>query len=311
MTEGIEMTEDNVRISGIHDFLPNDTFTCGQCFRWNKLPDASWEGIAKKRIIRLRFEEDRFGKNAAGDAAANPSEASPSGTLFLSPCTDKEFQDLWRPYLDLDRDYGKIKKALSQNDPVMKAAIQAGPGIRILHQELWETMLSFLISQNASIPRIRGCIERLSEKFGEPIGEDFSGKTRFSLPDPDTLAKLSPEELADVRLGYRAGYLIGTARYVLDHGMPETEEELMKCPGIGPKVASCIALFAIGKTDAFPIDVWVKRAMRTCYGIPEKDISGMRAFAQENFGEYGGFAQQYLFYYLRSKKDSEGKPPQC
>ncbi|MCF0144106.1 MAG: DNA-3-methyladenine glycosylase 2 family protein [Firmicutes bacterium] len=217
--------------------------------------------------------------------------------------TPEDIKDI-SGYFDLGRDYSKIRRKLSKNDPVMKEAIRAGKGIRILKQDRWETLLSFIISQNNNIPRIKGCISTLSETLGE----------KGQLPTPAVLARATVEDLAACRLGYRDKYLIETARQIeedpefLDRlakpevSSDEAAEVLQKLSGVGPKVANCIALFGLGKIDSFPIDVWMKRVMNQLYGIPENDVKAMKEYAAENFAPYGGIAQQYLFYYITHKE---------
>ena len=267
------------RVENIRDFNLKHIFDCGQCFRWNEEPDGSYTGIAMGKPVNMSFRD---------------------GTLEIENCTEEEFYTIWKPYLDLDRDYGRIKRKLSRCDRNMKKAVMTGDGIRILHQDLWEIIISFIISQNNNIPRIRGCIENLAGLFGESAGI-YRGREWFNLPGPEKLASLSVEDLAQIKPGYRGKYLIGTAKAVAEKGLPETEEELLKLPGVGPKVANCIALFGMGKMNSFPIDVWVQRVMNQIYGIDEKNKKEMKAYAEEHFGELGGIAQQYLFYYIREK----------
>lgn len=273
-------------IEGVQDFFPAHVFDCGQCFRWQRQADGSYTGIAGGRIANVSFvpyEEENAG---AG------------GRLAIRNCTAEDFEKFWRQYLDLDRNYGKIKRKLCRGDQAMKKAVRFGWGIRILQQELWETIVSFIISQNNHIPRIKGCIENLAELFGDEAGS-FDGKTWYNLPSPERLASLTVEDLAPVKLGYRAKYLIETAKTVCVRGLPEDGQALSELYGVGPKVASCIALFGMGDTASFPIDVWVARVMHELYGFAEKDKTAMADFAADKFGKLGGFAQQYLFYYMR------------
>ena len=168
-----------------------------------------------------------------------------------------------------------------------------------MSQELdLQTIISFLISQNNNIPRIKKCIETLCENFGEYIGE-YREKKYYDLPKPEVLSRLSIADLAVCRLGYRANYLIETAKQIEREGIEETFEYLNTLCGVGPKVANCILLFSMGKAGCFPIDVWVKRVMNQLYGIDEQDTDAMLAYSEKNFGEYGGMAQQYLFYFMR------------
>ena len=285
----------------VKDFHLTHIFDCGQCFRWNLQPDGSWAGIAGGRLARMT-EAD--GILTVTGTAVSPDES------------EEEFRRFWYDYLDLGRDYGKIKRSLGRGDAAMRRAIKAGEGIRILNQDLWETMISFIISQNNNIPRIKGCIEAVCREFGQVI--DVPAELRpfveseklYTIPEPEVLASLTREDLDGCRLGYRAPYLIETACQVLEMGGMEAVEnhlrhakdpvaELTYFAGVGPKVASCIALFGVGRYDAFPIDVWMRRAMHTVYNIEENRVGEMQAYAREHFGKYGGFAQQYLFYYMR------------
>ena len=295
----------------IKDFNLDHIFDCGQCFRWERRPDGSYTGIAKGKIVNMRYERKDFDREAAGMGKAAGCRAGRSvaaagsggaGRLVIDNCTEEDFQKIWRPYLDLDRDYGKIKEKLSKGDPVMRRAVGNGEGIRILRQELWETILSFIISQNNHIPRIKGCIEKLAELFGQPVGR-YEGRAWHNLPGPEVLARLSEADLAEVRLGYRSKYILGTARAVAQDGLPQDADQLAALPGVGPKVAACILLFGMGKYEAFPVDVWMARVMHQLYGLDQKDRRAMEAYASERFGDLGGFAQQYLFYYIRNLHD--------
>ena len=301
----------------VKDFNLDHIFDCGQCFRWSRQPDGSYTGIAMGKPVNVSLKEVPAGEGSGADVSAEPDGCtSPRLDLVIDNCSADDFEKIWRSYLDLDRDYGAIKAALSESDEVMAKAISGGEGIRILRQELWETMVSFIISQNNNIPRIKGCIEKLARIFGEPAGE-YGGVEYYNVPSPEVMAELTAEDLAPVRLGYRAPYLVETAKQVeakggMDvvaaelaaTGTPEEACEYLRgFQGVGPKVASCIALFGLGRLEAFPIDVWVRRVMNRLYGIDEKDIKGMNAYAAEHFGANGGIAQQYLFYYIRGLDD--------
>lgn len=284
-------------INNVNDFNLDHIFDCGQCFRWKKEKDGSYTGTALGKIVNLNFEYDE-GSDFAGN-------------LILNGIDESEFDNTWKTYLDLDMDYSKIKYELAAKDPVIKEAITKGRGIRILQQDLWETIVSFIISQNNNIPRIKGCIEKLCNLFGEEAeieiselnieGSDasFSELKACNVPTPEKLAGLTVDDLSEVRLGYRARYLIDSANQVLEKGMPQTYEELCALTGVGPKVANCILLFGLGDMRSFPIDVWVKRVMNRMYGIEENKTKEMKEFATETFGDFGGIAQQYLFYYIR------------
>ncbi len=299
------------RKEGLADFNLEHIFDCGQCFRWEREDDGSYTAVAMGSAVNMRTEpaKDKEETDIGARVIAAGGRAKEK-TLIIDNCSPEDFARKWRKYLDLDRDYGKIKAGLC-GEEIQKAA-EYGYGIRILRQEFWESLISFIISQNNNIPRIKGCIESLASNFGEKICE-YRGKTYYALPDAERLAELSAEDLAPCRLGYRAPYLINTARKVLEDGgedaaqtklracgcFEEAEEALREYPGVGPKVASCVALFGLGFLDAFPIDVWMRRVMHRLYGMPENDIRAMSEYARANFGEYGGIAQQYLFYYIR------------
>ena len=291
----IHKQEGVLHIEGVRDFHLDHIFDCGQCFRWERNEDGSYTGIAFGRVAKIDYDPDEK-------------------VLMIHGADEEDFEAVWKDYLDLDRDYGEIKTVLAEKDPVIRQAIEYGHGIRILNQEKWETLLSFIISQNNNIPRIKKCINSLAETLGEYVGE-YEGKKYYSLPTPEVLANATLEGLAPCRLGYRAKYLIETAGKVCAEGIgslevlsscelsaKETCEALRNYCGVGPKVANCIALFAMRKFDSFPIDVWVKKVMNTMYGIDENDMKKMADFAAENFGEYGGIAQQYLFYYITHTK---------
>ena len=272
------MQKNVLRIDNISELDLAKTFDCGQCFRWEPEEDGSWTGIAGSRPANMRIE---------------------NGTLVIEePEGGSRSADFWRNYLDLDTDYGALNAFLSDSEPeIMPEAISSGSGIRILRQDLWETVVHFIISQNNNIPRIKGCIERLAAVAGEPVCE-FMGKTRYATPTAEKLASMTAEDLKEVRLGYRDKYLIETAKEW--QTLTESErEDVGRFTGVGPKVESCIRLFGLHDMASFPIDVWVRRLMNRFYGFDEKDKSGMDKFASERFGEYAGLAQQYLFYYIR------------
>lgn len=324
-------------IEDTFDFYPRHVFECGQCFRWNREPDGSYSGTAGGRAANIRFEPGDSKVPEGGGRLIITETGKPDGRSGMEkgmpihqpaenisapaqPASVSGGEKFWRSYLDLDRDYGKIKKKLIRGDKVMKTAVSFGWGIRILNQDLWETILSFIISQNNNIPRIKGCIERLAALFGEPVTAAGFGETQtasdiekgmrdgaaflenksfYTLPGPERLASLTEEALAPVKLGYRAGYLIKTAQSVCEKGLPSDGESLRQLCGVGPKVADCISLFGMGRHDSFPVDVWVARVMSRLYGLDESNRRAIAEFARDRFGSMGGFAQQYLFYYMR------------
>ncbi len=277
------------------------TFTCGQCFRWVEEPDGSWTGVVNGKIYNLKKDGEKIVDTISGQVITGQD---------LHGASTSDLYD----YLDIGTDYDAINSYLAGRDEVIKSAIAEGDGIHILRQDFWETLVSFIISQNNNIPRIMGCIENLAALAGEYIGTydgpmmneeasalaetlAHSAKRYYSLPTPEKLANLTVSDLAPVRLGYRAPYLIAAAQQFLEN----PDRELIDFTGVGPKVANCVELFGKHDLDSFPVDVWVKRVMNRLYGIPEEDMKAMHRFAEEHFSPYGGIAQQYLFYYVREQ----------
>ena len=221
--------------------------------------------------------------------------------------------DLASDYFDLTRDYSKIKKQLSEIDTYMKTSVEYGQGIRILNQDLWEMIISYIISANNNIPRIKGIIERLSAKYGKEI--DWNGKKYYTFPTPEELKDVSVEDYRKLGLGFRDIRLYETTKMILENKLdlqklrenPDTKEvreQLLTLSGVGPKVADCILLFSdLKRFEVFPIDVWVRRVMNDLY-IKEEDetkVSKVKIekIANEKFGNLAGLAQQYLFYWRR------------
>lgn len=299
------MQENRIIIKNVKDFDTNHIFQCGQCFRFeqDKEQSNSFTGIAFGRPITVKTEDYNNSRN-----------------LIIENTTEEEYKKIWHAFFDMDRDYSEIKSTLRKNDETIGSAIDFGHGIRILQQDKWESIVSFIISQNNNIPRIKGCIEKLCSSFGT-FASEYKGKEFYNIPSAKVLASLSTEDLSECKLGYRAKYLIDMSKQIiklcedtgsslekLDFFDKMSDEEAYKTliclQGVGPKVANCIMLFGLNRYESFPIDVWVKKVMADLYGHDEKDTKGMTAFAKERFGHYGGFAQQYLFYYMREKDNN-------
>ena len=276
-----------ISFNNVRDLDLTHTFECGQCFRWVPSGGGAYSGAAGGKAARVVLD---------------------GGTLTV--VTTGGDEGFWRKYFDLDTDYGEIKDRLIAGEPLIADACRYGSGIRILDQDPFETMISFIISQNNNIPRIRKNIESLCRIYGEPIegseAVSTDGEALYSFPSAEALASADLSDLADLRLGYRSEYIKLSAERYLRDGCPDCRESLLGFHGIGPKVASCIMLFGLRDTAAFPVDTWVKQIMNDMYGFEMNDVKGMQTFAAERFGSLAGYAQQYLFYYYRDRAPAAG-----
>ncbi len=269
----IEINDNEVILYEAEYFNLDRTFTCGQAFRWVKDEYGFWQGIVKGKYLKAYQEGDTI-------------------TLYTSK---EDFYSVWYNYFDLGTNYEEICKLLSK-DPVLNTALNFGKGIRVLNQEPFEALCSFIISQNNNIPRITGIIERLCENFGEktPFG--------YAFPTPERIANSNLEELNILRSGFRAKYLLDAAKKVYsgeidlekikEQDIDTARTELVKIYGVGKKVADCTMLFSMKKKEAFPEDVWIKRAVKVLFG---------GEFPRE-LDSVKGVAQQFLFYYARTTK---------
>ena len=267
------------------------TFECGQCFRWNEEEDGSYIGVVKNNVIKVQKKDS---------------------DIFFSSKGEDNLEELCRSYFDLDRNYKEIKNTLSKIDSYMKKSIEYGKGIRILNQDLWETLISFIISANNNIPRIKGIIDRISKAYGNKI--EWEGKAYYTFPTPEALSKAEISDLRSLGLGFRDRRVYDTTKMVINKEIDleklkkETDtniikETLLKFPGVGEKVADCIMLFSLKQFSVFPVDVWVRRVMNELY-IKEEDETKVnkdkiRSLANEKYGALAGIAQQYLFYWKR------------
>ena len=280
-----------MQIRDATDFSLKYTLESGQSFRWNRRDDAYY-GVVAGRILKIR---------QAGTTLCVESSTTEDETTFVP---------FLRHYLDLDRDVPKILADVSK-DAYMQRAMEKLWGMRILNQELWETVASFILSQNNNISRIRGIIRRLSERFGEQL--TLGGYVDYSFPRPEVLAATTEDALLACGTGYRASYLRAAAAAVVRGELsltavkalsyPEAKRELMHRKGIGEKVADCICLFSLEHLAALPIDVWIKRIFETLYLRRRATYHEIREFAHTYFGEGVGYAQQYLFHYAHECPD--------
>lgn len=273
-------------------FEPEHIFECGQCFRWNKQEDGSYTGIFKQNVVNVKKVDNKI--------------------IFRGICKEN-IKDECIKYFDLNTNYDNIKSKLSNVDNYLKTSIEYGEGIRILNQDLWETLISFIISANNNIPRIKGIIERISKSYGEKIVWDKA--EYYTFPTPQELSKASVEDLRNIGLGFRDVRVYETTKIINENpnklkeledekDVNKLREELLKFPGVGPKVADCVMLFStLKKLEVFPIDVWVRRVMNELYiknddetKINKKEIEEL---AKTKYGNLAGIAQQYLFYWRR------------
>lgn len=277
-------------ISGVKDFDVTHIFECGQCFRWDKEDDGSYTGIALGKALNISFRENK---------------------VLMKNTLQEDFELLWKNYFDFDTDYSQIKTVLS-SDETVKKAISYGNGIRILNQDLWECIISFIISANNNIPRIKGIVKRFCENFGKKI--TYLEREFYTFPSPEELLGITVSDLAPLRAGFRDKYIVDAVNKVnsgevcldtvINSDINTARNELLKIKGVGRKVADCVLLFGAGKRASFPVDVWVKRVMAELYAEEIKD-GDIFAFAENKFGENAGIAQQYLFYYMREKGEEK------
>lgn len=279
------------KLKNICDFDLAQTLECGQCFHFVKLDENDYVLTAKGRLLHVSQQAD---------------------TVTFYDTEEDEYVNVWKDYFDMDRDYSEIKNKLLEKDDKLKDAIESMWGVRILNQDFFETLISFIISQNKQIPHIKKIVADVSAKFGTYMGT-YGGVDMYTFPTLEQLTNASEEDFKELKTGFRAPYIMDAIRRNMAGQFDEKElrgmdyescvKELMTIKGVGEKVANCVSLFGLGKKEAFPVDVWIKRIMETMYfdGVdtPKDKIA---AFAKEQFGELGGFAQQYLFYYGKTIK---------
>ncbi|MBQ2932759.1 MAG: DNA-3-methyladenine glycosylase 2 family protein [Clostridia bacterium] len=274
-----------INLYSIDHFSLEQTFDCGQCFRFEKDENGVFYGVVANNAVKAYYH-------------------TPETICLESSNPDPDF---WNNYLNFSCNYADVEKQLS-NDKKLLPCIKAGQGIRILRQDLWETIVSFIISANNNIPRIKKIINKLCELYGEKI--EFDSKVFFGFPSAETLAKLELSDLSEIRAGFRDKYILDAAKKVVSkevdlERLPNLENtaakaELMKIKGVGTKVADCILLFSLGRHNVFPLDVWTKRILTELYGVEEK---AMPDFVEKTYGNNAGIAQQYLYYYYAIEKN--------
>jgi len=272
--KSVEQNGGDIVISGINHFNLAQILDCGQAFRWVSAGDGKFSGIAHGRRLDVELSGD---------------------ILTLKNVTLPEFESIWKDYFDLGRDYSALRN-MFDSCPVMSKALAFSPGLRLMRQNTWEILISFILSQNSNIPRIKQMIALLCQHFGQALPNSTG---EFAFPTPEALASIKESDLAPIKTGYRAPYIIDAAKRVaggmLDLDALSTQPTetvrtaLLSVHGVGPKVADCVLLFGFGRLECFPLDVWMKRVMATLYpgGLPAE------------LKQYAGIAQQFLFHYAR------------
>lgn len=300
--------ENSVVLKNVKNFNIEEILECGQCFRFEKIENLKYKIVAYGKVLYITQTED---------------------SVEFTPCNKEDFENIWYDYFDLDTDYNNIIEEISKNDPIMKSATEYADGIRLLNQEPYECLLSFIISQNNNIPRIKKIIKAMAETYGKSLGSyinavnqgwggmaETHGKSlgdEYAFPRLEEIENATVEDLMELRMGFRAKYIFDCISKLkngeVDLSKADTlntddlRKELISIKGVGQKVADCVLLFSLKRRETFPTDVWIKRVMEHLYfNDEEKDIKEIHAYAQEKWGKYCGYAQQYLFYYARSLK---------
>ncbi|MFR7871616.1 MAG: DNA-3-methyladenine glycosylase family protein [Fenollaria timonensis] len=275
-------------LKGQTSFVPSHIFECGQAFRWKKLDEEAYRFIFRDMVLEARATDDNI------EIVGNFSDKNE----ILN-------------YFDLNTDYDALKKTLSANDEVIRKAIDFGGGMRILKQDPFETYISFIISANNQIKNIKNTIKKLSQMYGEKLNNPFDEEEYYAFPSPLELSNAKPEDIKEyARAGFRSERIVIASKMVQEgiinfeelkeRSVDDIRKTLLEVPGIGEKVFQCILLFGLGRTDSFPVDVWVKRVMEELYyGGEERNKKLIQEDGLRRFGNLSGYAQQYLFYYMR------------
>ena len=300
----IKSCDSYVLIEKVKNFKLKHIFECGQIFRFEEISEGNFIVIAFGKLIELKEE---------------------SNNILIYNSTEEEVRNIWLKYFDLDRDYSKIKEELSK-DNLLRESIEFGYGVRVLNQDPFEMLLSFIISARNNIPSIKKTVNKISTMWGQKI--DYKGNIYYAFPSIYEIKDATLEEIQETGASFRSKYIIDTIqnvynstkerenlkgnednpylKYNLDYikslNDDECHDALQEFKGVGAKVADCIMLFSMEKTSAFPVDVWVKRAMIHFYGAEDSSLNKIRIFARNKFGKLAGFAQQYFFYYARENK---------
>jgi len=280
----------NYVLKGVEDFDVAQTLECGQCFHFKKIDENEYGVVAFGKLLHIKQE---------------------SNSVIFYDTTKQEYEDIWEKYFDLNRNYSEIKKLLLEKDDNLKQAMDTMWGVRILRQEFFEILISFIISQNKQIPHIKQIVATISRKYGNYLGK-IGAEEFFGFPSCERMLDVTLEDLKECKTGFRAPYIMDAVSKVCDKTIDEKIlrkadinkclEDLQQIKGVGEKIGNCVMLFGLEKREVFPIDVWIKRIMEFMYFEKETSKTEIATFAKERFGEYGGYAQQYLFFYGRENK---------
>lgn len=297
--EKVSFEDNKVILEGLKNFDIKQILECGQCFRWDKISDTNYIIVAYGRVIEVLQEGDK-------------------ATIYNS--NEEDFNNIWINYFDLERDYDEIKTELAK-DEILRKSVDFGYGIRILNQDSFEMLISFIISARNSIPSIKKTVKKICEAWGERI--EYKGMEYYTFPTPKAIKEATLEDIQGTGASFRSKYIIDTIskvnavieaknnkaldeelqqfdlEYIKSLPVDECHKALQNFMGVGAKVADCIMLFSMSKHSAFPVDVWIKRAMIHFYLAPDVSLNKIRVFGRDKFGELAGLAQQYLFYYAR------------
>lgn len=294
--------QNNIYIINEEEFEPKNIFENGQAFRWDKVNDGYDVVVGNKYVHIKNLNEEEIKK--IGDY--NKVVVIENGGSL------EDYQTFWKNYFDMDRDYSKLRKDFMEYDKYLKEACEFGVGLRVLKQDLFEMIISFIISANNQIPRIKASIAKICELAGDKIYEK-DGKSYYGFPTVEQLSKITSEQLSEIaRVGYRADYIVKTVQMLKDgevsldtiRSLPyeKAHAELCKLQGVGLKVADCILLFGDSRDEAFPVDTWVIKVMNEYYLDNVKSMKKIKEEGARIFKDKAGLAQQYLFFYARENK---------
>lgn len=276
----------------IECFQIDQILESGQIFRFRKIAPSQYFLLVKEQAVQITQKNN---------------------TIYIDNISKIKSGDIWLNYFDINTNYSFITQSLSQKDDFMKKAVEYGKGIRLLRQDPWEMLISFIISQNKGIPQIKQCISNICTHFGKPVMDENNNIIYYTFPSAERLKDASEEELRACKVGFRAPYILDAAKRIYQNKVAldslfnasanDARNELMSIKGVGPKIADCILLFAYAKSEVFPTDVWIKRVVEQIYFKGEDTkLQTIQQFANEYFGSLAGYAQQYIFFYARENK---------